>query len=125
MLDAATVMTFVATQDPDRAKEFYRDKLGLRLVSDERPFAIVFDLNGIMLRIQIVRELAPAQYTALGWQVPDIAAAVQALSKAGVEFLRFPGLNDEDKFAIWQSPSGARIAWFHDPDGNTLSLTQF
>jgi catechol 2,3-dioxygenase-like lactoylglutathione lyase family enzyme len=123
MLQNADVMTFVGTRDAARAKGFYRDKLGLKLV-EENSFALVFDSNGIMLRVTNVPEMNPAKYTVLGWQVPDIVASARELVAAGVEFARFPGMS-QDKDGIWDSPSGARIAWFQDPDGNTLSLTQF
>jgi len=117
-------MAFSATTDSERAKEFYRDRLGLRLVEDS-PFALVFDAGGTMLRVQKVKEMREAQYTTLGWQVPDIEAKVEELAKAGVKFERykFPGV---DERGIWTPPgSNTMIAWFKDPDGNILSLTQF
>jgi len=123
----AKIMTFIATRDADRARAFYRDtlgvKLGLKLV-EESPFAIVFDSGGIMLRVTNVPELNPAPYTVLGWEVPDVGSAVKELVAAGVAFSRYPGMT-QDEDGVWTSPSGARIAWFKDPDGNTLSLTQF
>ena len=123
MLTNSKVISFVATKNPGRARTFYEQTLGLRLVSDD-PFAIVFDANGTMLRVQKVRELAPAKYTALGWDIPDIQATVQELMKHGVTFEHFAGL-PQDKLGIWTSPAGGKIAWFKDPDGNILSLTQF
>jgi catechol 2,3-dioxygenase-like lactoylglutathione lyase family enzyme len=123
-LGSHKIMTFVGTRDPARAKSFYRDTLGLRLVSEELPFALVFDVNGIMLRVSIVRELTPAAYTVLGWQVPDIVATARDLQQAGVKCEHFPGM-PQDELGIWKSPSGARVAWFKDPDGNILSITQF
>ena len=119
------VMAFVATTNAARAKKFYAGKLGLPLTSEELPFALVFDVQGVMLRVTIVNELTPAGYTVLGWKVPDISAAVTRLQKAGVKFERYRGLNDRDKLRIWTSPSGAKVAWFKDPDGNVLSLTEF
>jgi catechol 2,3-dioxygenase-like lactoylglutathione lyase family enzyme len=124
LLDSASIMAFSATADADRAKAFYRDQLGLRLVSDE-PFALVFDAGGTMLRVQKVKEVRVAQYTALGWQVPDIAAKLEELEKAGVHFERY-GFPGQDEKGIWTPPgSTAKVAWFKDPDGNVLSLTQF
>ena len=123
MLKNAKIMTFVGTLDAARAKAFYRDTLGLTLV-EENSFALVFDVNGIMLRVTNVRELKPAQYTVLGWEVPDITASVKQLAAAGIAFSRFPGM-EQDADGIWTAPGGARIAWFQDPDGNTLSLTRF
>ncbi len=117
------VIAFVATSDPERAKKFYRDTLGLPLVSEELPFALVFDANGTMLRVTVVKDVHPAGYTVLGWKVGDIAAAAQALSKAGVHFERYPGM-PQNELGIWASPGGAKVAWFKDPDGNTLSISQ-
>jgi catechol 2,3-dioxygenase-like lactoylglutathione lyase family enzyme len=123
MLNTADIMSFVATKNAKRAREFYQKALGLTFVSED-PFAIVFDANGTMLRVQKVDELAPAKYTVLGWQVSDIGATVRELASRGVHFERFEGMT-QDGLGIWTSPSGAEIAWFKDPDGNTLSLTEF
>ena len=122
-LSDQSIVAFVATSDPDRAKRFYRDTLGLHLVSEEIPFALVFDAHGTMLRVTIVDTVVSAGYTVLGWMVPDIAAAAKALSKAGIRFERYPGMQ-QDELGIWSSPGGARVAWFKDPDGNTLSISQ-
>ena len=121
-LGSRKVVAFVATTARAKAKRFYRDKLGLRLIEDG-PFALVFDAHGTMLRVTPVPKMVPAGYTVLGWDVPDIVDTVRRLRKAGVRFARYPGMG-QDKRGIWQSPSGARIAWFKDPDGNTLSVTQ-
>ena len=117
------IIAFVATRDADRAKEFYRDTLGLRLVSEQMPFALVFDANGIMLRVTIVKEVRAAGYTVLGWQVPDIRIAAKGLQQAGVRFERYPGM-EQDELGIWISPGGGKVAWFKDPDGNTLSISE-
>jgi len=118
-----SLIGFVAASDPERAKKFYRDTLGLPLVSEELPFARVFDAHGTMLRVAIVKEVAPVRYTVLGWQVRDIIAAAKTLSEAGVRFERYPGM-EQDELGIWHSPGGAQVAWFKDPDGNTLSISQ-
>lgn len=116
-------MAFVGTRDAERARSFYRDSLGLTLV-EENSFALVFDSNGIMLRVTNVQELNPARHTILGWDVSDVTSSVRELAAAGIVFSRYPGMiQDED--GIWTSPTGARVAWFPDPDGNMLSLTQF
>ena len=117
------LMAFVATSDPGKAKAFYRNLLGLELISED-PFALVFSVGGTMLRVATVEKLNPAPYTVLGWDVPDIVNAVQSLREKGVNFERYPGV-PQDALGIWNSPSGARVAWFKDPDGNTLSVTQF
>jgi catechol 2,3-dioxygenase-like lactoylglutathione lyase family enzyme len=125
ILGGSKIVAFVHITDWARARAFYEDVLGLRLVEEEKPFALVFDANGIMLRVTPGGEHKPASGTVLGWEVESIERTVEQLTSAGVEFLRYPGLNDSDPLGIWTSPSGARIAWFHDPDGNVLSLTQF
>jgi catechol 2,3-dioxygenase-like lactoylglutathione lyase family enzyme len=123
ILGSQELVAFVATRHPSRAKEFYRDTLGLPLVSEDE-FALVFDAAGTMLRVTRVQELAAAKYTVLGWQVRDIVQTAKDLQRAHVTLERYPGMQ-QDKLGIWNSPSGARVAWFKDPDGNTLSITQF
>jgi len=122
-LNEQSIIAFAATRDPARAKKFYGNILGLRLVSEELPFALVFDAHGTMLRVTIVKTLNAAGYTVLGWQVPDIVTAAKSLQKAGVQFERYPGMN-QDEMGIWASPGGAKVAWFKDPDGNTLSISE-
>lgn len=121
-LGSRKLVAFVATLDPARAKDFYGRVLGLRLTSEDN-FALVFDANGTTLRVSVVRELAPAGYTVLGWLVPDIRQTVRELTERSVVFQRFDGL-EQDELGIWSAPGGARVAWFRDPDGNTLSVTQ-
>lgn len=125
ILGGSEVIAFAPTTDPAKARTFYEGVLGLDLVADEQPFALVFDANGTMLRLTTVHQLRPQQFTILGWRVRDIEAAVDHLSEAGVSFEVFKGMNDGDRRGIWNSPGGARIAWFKDPDGNLLSLTEF
>jgi catechol 2,3-dioxygenase-like lactoylglutathione lyase family enzyme len=117
------IIGFVSIVDVPRARNFYRDTLGLRLVMEEPPFALVFDANGIMLRLGMAKEIAPAHGTVLGWQVPEITATVKDLAQAGVQFERYKGM-DQDELGIWTSPTGAKVAWFKDPDGNILSLSE-
>jgi catechol 2,3-dioxygenase-like lactoylglutathione lyase family enzyme len=121
-LGEARLQAFVATTDAARAKTFYADVLGLRLVADEA-FALVFDSNGTELRVQKAREVKPHPFTALGWIVPDIAAEVRALGARGVRFETGAGFPPQDELGIWTT-TGAKIAWFKDPDGNLLSLAQ-
>jgi catechol 2,3-dioxygenase-like lactoylglutathione lyase family enzyme len=123
VLGSSPVIAFVATTDPRRAKAFYAGTLGLRLTGED-PFALVFDAAGTMLRVATVTALKPAGYTVLGWNVRDIDRAVRDLVEKGVAFQRYDGM-PQDELGIWTSPGGARIAWFLDPDGNTLSLTEF
>lgn len=123
MLGSSPVIAFAATTDPGRAKAFYAGTLGLRLTGED-PFALVFDAGGTMLRVATVPAVKPAGYTVLGWQVLDIDRAVRGLAEKGVAFERYDGM-PQDEQGIWTSPGGARVAWFLDPDGNTLSLTEF
>ena len=125
ILGSSGLVAFAYTSQPEQARAFYEGVLGLRFVEFEAPFALVFDLNGIMLRIGIHDGHQPSPSTVLGWQVDDIASTVDRLTAAGVQFTRYAGLNDKDPRGIWTSPTGAQIAWFHDPDKNVLSLTQF
>lgn len=116
-------MAFVATTDAAKARDFYGTKLGFALKSDE-PFALVFDAGGTILRVQKAETVAAAKYTVLGWRVTDIAAAILGLAERGVVFEKFAWM-PPDPLGIWTAPDGTRVAWFKDPDGNILSLTQF
>jgi len=116
------IVAFVATRNADKAKLFYADKLGLRFANDDG-FALVFDIAGTMLRIVRVKEFTPFPFTVLGWEVEAIEQAVADLGAKGVAFERFPGL-PQDPLGIWAAPGGARVAWFKDPDGNVLSVSQ-
>jgi catechol 2,3-dioxygenase-like lactoylglutathione lyase family enzyme len=115
-------MAFLATTDSTRSRAFYEGVLGLRFVSED-DFAVVYDIGGIEFRLQKVRELSPQPHTALGWAVDGIDRIVRGIVARGGRVERFPQL-PPDAAGIWQSPSGARIAWFRDPDGNLLSLTE-
>jgi catechol 2,3-dioxygenase-like lactoylglutathione lyase family enzyme len=117
------IIGFLSIVDVERAKAFYRDTLGLTLVSEEPPFALVFEAHGIMLRLGMAKSLPPAHGTVLGWNVPDIASAVTELAEAGVHFERYPQLPQDD-LGVWTAPGGAKVAWFKDPDGNILSVSQ-
>jgi catechol 2,3-dioxygenase-like lactoylglutathione lyase family enzyme len=122
-LSGSNIIAFLATANGPRARTFYQSVIGLRLVADD-PFALVFDANGVMVRIQKVETVTPVAYTALGWNVADILATIRSLTAKGVELERYGGLGQDD-LGVWTSPSGARIAWFKDPDGHILSLTQW
>ncbi len=122
MLGSCDVIAFIPTVQPDRAREFYERVLGLRFVSSDE-YAMMFDGHGVRIRIARVREFAPYPFTILGWLVPDIAASVRDLMNRGISFERY-GFLAQDNLGICTFPSGGRVAWFKDPDGNTLSLTQ-
>jgi catechol 2,3-dioxygenase-like lactoylglutathione lyase family enzyme len=123
MLGNATLTAFLATTQADRAAEFYRDTLGLRFVSEDG-YALVLDADGVELRIQKVASFTPQPFTVLGWQVPNLGATVSKLAARGVQVERFPGLG-QDAQGIWNAPSGAKVAWFRDPDGNLLSAAEY
>jgi predicted enzyme related to lactoylglutathione lyase len=123
VLNTSKLIAFVATTNSEKAQAFYEQKLGLTL-SEDTPFALVFEANGVMLRVQKVQSLNPASHTVLGWHVADIRRTIATLVEKGVVFERFAGVS-QDEQGIWSAPSGAQVAWFKDPDGNILSLTQF
>jgi catechol 2,3-dioxygenase-like lactoylglutathione lyase family enzyme len=125
MLETSPIVAFVPTTDPARARRFFGDVLGLPVLGEDR-FALVLDANGVQVRVVNVAGVAgyqPAPFTILGWRVPDIRAAALELQGRGVALERFPGMPQDD-LGIWSSPSGARVAWFKDPDGNLLSVTE-
>ena len=121
MLGSQSIVGFVPTKDFGRAKEFYGDTLGLRVVSEDQ-FAVVFESAATMIRVVKVGDFTPVKFTILGWQVDDIDETAAALQKRGVVFERFPGM-EQDEQGIWRAPGGARVAWFKDPDGNVLSIS--
>jgi len=118
-----TPILFAATTNSKRSRKFYEEALGLEFVADE-PYALVFRTGRIQLRIQKVARKPKLSHTVLGWAVPDVRKTVRKLSEAGVEFMRYDGL-DQDADGVWLSPSGAQVAWFRDPDDNILSLTGY
>ena len=122
MLATSPIVAFVATSDASRAKAFYGGVLGLPLTSEDE-FAAVFDAHGTMLRVAIVGDMVLAPYTVLGWDVEDIAMTARGLAAAGVQYERYPWM-EQDEIGIWSAPSGAKVAWFKDPDGNVLSVSQ-
>lgn len=123
VLDGAPFIGFIPVRDLPEARGFYEGILGLRVV-EETQFAVVLDANGTMLRLTPVPELAAPPFTIAGWQVPDITATARSLTERGVRFTRYDVM-EQDELGIWTTPGGDRVAWFTDPDGNTLSLTTF
>ncbi len=120
---SAKIIGFVPTRDAKKPKTFYQDILGLRSVSEDE-FAVVLDANGIKVRVTQVDDFKPQPFTILGWEVDDIGKVVSELVKKGLRLERY-GMKNQDENGIWPAPGGARVAWFKDPDGNVLSLTQF
>ncbi len=123
MLGTGTILAMAATSNADAARAFYVDTLGLTL-QEETPFALVLTSGGVMLRVQKVAPFTPHPFTQLGWAVPDIGATVRALTAKSIVCERIEGLQ-QGTDGVWAAPNGDRIAWFKDPDGNILSLTQF
>lgn len=117
------IIAFLTIVNIEKAKAFYGGTLGLRLLNEEPPFAIVYDAHGIMVRLVLSKEPSPARGTVLGWEVPDAAAAVRDLLNAGVTLERY-GFMQQDELGIWTTPTGAKVAWFKDPDGNVLSVSE-
>ena len=117
------MMGFVPTFDLKKARSFYEGLLGLLCVTEDE-FALVLDANGSMLRVTKVTDFKPQPFTILGWQVPDIRQTVSELGDRGIRFERY-GMQEQNEQGIWTAPGGARVAWFKDPDGNVLSITQF
>lgn len=122
VLARTPLIAFVATASPERARRFYADVLGLPLRGED-DFALVLDANGTMLRVVRLDHVAPVERTVLGWQVEDVQSTVRELADRGVAFERYAFMT-QDELGIWTTPDGARVAWFKDPDGNLLSLTQ-
>ncbi len=114
---------FAATAQAENSKLYYQDLLGLTLLQDT-PFALVFNVDGITLRVQKVGEVVLAPYTTLGFAVKDLQQTVSLLSTAGVRFERYSFM-EQDASGIWKTPDGACVAWCKDPDGNTVSFTQY
>lgn len=124
-LASAAVVAFVPTRDPDKARQFYENVLGLEFIADDA-FALVFNSNGVTIRVVNVSRIdgfEPAPFTILGWNVSSVEAGVRQLAGKGVVFERFPGMS-QDADGIWLAPGGARVAWFKDPDGNLLSISE-
>ncbi len=122
MLSSEKLMAFVSATNANRARVFYRDTLGLRMVSEDS-FALVFESGGVPLRVSMAEEVIPAKYTVLGWMVKDIRETVAGLKKSGLIFEIF-GFLKQDELGIWTAPDGDQVAWFKDPDGNILSVSQ-
>jgi catechol 2,3-dioxygenase-like lactoylglutathione lyase family enzyme len=122
MLASRTPIAFLPSTDLERSRQFFADRLGLA-VEEVTPFACVLRAGTTTLRVTKVDQLRPQPFTVFGWQVPDIRAVLADLDDAGIRCVRYDGM-DQDPDGVWTTPGGDRIAWFLDPDGNTLSLTQ-
>jgi predicted enzyme related to lactoylglutathione lyase len=122
MLSDKKLKAFVPTTNPKLARAFYKGVLGLTLLSEDN-YALEFDANGTLLRVTIVQEFKPQSFTILGWNVSDIHEVIKSLNKKGIECNKYDFL-EQDNSGVWISPGGSKVAWFKDPDGNVLSLTE-
>ena len=122
MLSDKKIKAFAPSTNPVRAKSFYKDLLGLTLLSED-DYGLEFDANGTLLRVIFVKEFTPQGFTILGWNVSDLYELIKSLSKKGIEFNKYDFL-EQDDYGVWLSPGGSKVAWFKDPDGNVLSLTE-
>ena len=122
MLGSQEIVAFVPTKDSQKARSFYEGVLGLHFVKDDG-FALVMDANGIMVRVAKAPDFKPAAFTILGWKVSGIEKVVAGLQGKGVTFERF-SFFQQDKLGIWTAPTGDKVAWFKDPDGNILSVSE-
>jgi len=122
MLSNAKLLAFVPTIQPEKAKAFYGSKLGLTLLSEDK-FALEFSSNGVTIRVTTVQSLTPHPFTVMGWDVKNISELVKALSGNGIKFEKYDFL-EQDSLGVWTAPGGTKVAWFKDPDGNLLSLSQ-
>jgi catechol 2,3-dioxygenase-like lactoylglutathione lyase family enzyme len=122
MLTSSKMIGFVPTTDSKRARDFYEGNLGFQFVSDDQ-FALVMQAGDNMVRIAKAGKFSPAPYTVLGWEVTKIEDEVRALVARGVVFEKYPFVEDKET-GIWITPSGDKVAWFKDPDGNVLSLSE-
>jgi catechol 2,3-dioxygenase-like lactoylglutathione lyase family enzyme len=122
MLGTTDIVAMIPTTDNAKARAFYEGLLGLSFVRDDG-FALVLSANGIMIRVVKLEKFTPVQYTILGWQVKEIEKVVTRLEEKGLHFERF-GFFKQDDLGIWTAPNGDKVAWFKDPDGNTLSVSE-
>lgn len=122
ILEAAIPAIIICTRDRARATEFYRDTLGLPLAYEDK-FAAVFNTGGVTLRVSFVADFAPHEHTILGFHVPDVEATVKALREKGITFNAYPGFSQNELGILTLPRGGLRVAWFNDPDGNVLSVT--
>ena len=122
MLAAGKLTGFLITTDYEKARAFFENQLGFEFVSLDQ-WALVMNANGTHIRIVRMKNFSAARYTVLGWEVQNIEAVVGWLMSRGVEFQKYPFIQDQER-GIWTSPGGDKVAWFLDPDGNVLSVSQ-
>jgi predicted enzyme related to lactoylglutathione lyase len=113
-----------AVDDPQKAREFYGETLGLKTsVLDEENGLISLQIAGDRdTMIYQKPDFTPATYTVLNFPVDDVEQAVDGLAARGVSFERYEGFEQDEK-GIARGP-GPAIAWFKDPAGNILAVLQ-
>lgn len=122
MLRSNKMIGFVITKDPKRARRFYEETLGFKFASEDQ-YALVMETDENMIRMATVKDFVPAQHTVLGWEVKQIERVASHLKDQGVVFENYPWMKHSE-LGIWDAPGGDKVAWFKDPDGNVLSLSQ-
>lgn len=122
VLSRSAVATFIAAKETEAARDFYENKLGLTVLSED-DWGVMYDANGTTVRLQKGIDFTPHEFTVLGWHVEDIEGAKAELEARGVIFEIYPWL-PEGSNGIMTFPGGARVCWFKDPHGNVLSLDQ-
>ena len=122
MLSQLKLKAFIPTTQLVKARKFYIEKLGLRILSEDN-YGLECESNGTHLRITIVESLIPQPFTVLGWDTVDIISTVMRLGEKGIIFERYSFI-EQDELGIWTAPDGTRVAWFKDPDGNVLSISE-
>ena len=122
MLASGRMAGFVPTKDYDRAREFYEGKLAFEFVSLDQ-FGLVLSVVGHKIRIAKIPNFTPLQGTILGWEVEQIETVAAWLKERGVTLEKYPFAQDRE-LGIWTAPSGDKVAWFKDPDGNVLGISQ-
>ncbi len=122
MLAFGKIVGFLLTKDYDKARAFFEGALGFQFVSVDQ-YALVMNAGGTTIRISKAPDFTPARSTILGWEVQNIEAVVTWLKNRGITFEKYPFVQDRE-LGIWTTPTGDKVAWFKDPDGNVLSVSQ-
>ena len=122
MLASGKMVGFLFTKYYDQSRAFFEDKLGFQFASVDQ-YGLVMRAGGTPIRISRIPNFTPAQGTVLGWEVQNIEAVVTWLKDRGVTFEKYPFVQDRE-LGIWTTPTGDKVAWFKDPDGNVLSVSQ-
>jgi len=121
-LSQSKIVSFIPSTNLELAASFYTNKLNLKLISSD-DYALEYFVNNATLRINKVVDLVKVNYTVLGWEVKNIKSTVDELRKNGIKFIFYEGMSQNEN-GICSFPDGGKVAWFKDPDDNTLSISQ-